>query len=185
LVVRAVAASVRTPRSRPYVHHSMGKAGEHRLVQPLLHHLVAVRRRATGVPARCWSCARMRRADHNAGCGGSPLAGHGAGTGGYCLARSPSEISLWDITSAIEGSETAFRCTEIRQNGPCVLARKDCKSLCPIAASCAQAERAYRDALKSVSLADIVAAVGTGGNSDHLIKMFGWYQDNVNKLPGN
>ncbi len=39
--------------------------------------------------------------------------------GGYQLARSPQNISFWDVVEAIEGPSTMFRCTEVRQN--CVL----------------------------------------------------------------
>ena len=38
--------------------------------------------------------------------------------GGYQLAKSPGDISLLDIVLAVEGPEPAFRCKEIRQNGP-------------------------------------------------------------------
>jgi Rrf2 family protein len=38
--------------------------------------------------------------------------------GGYRLGRLASEISLLDIVQAIEGTETFFRCTEIRRRGP-------------------------------------------------------------------
>src|SRR6516164_2591440 len=47
-------------------------------------------------------------------------------TGGYALARPTDAISLWDITIAIDGAVPAFRCTEIRQNGPCAVKKRDC-----------------------------------------------------------
>ena len=50
--------------------------------------------------------------------------------GGYRLARSVDDISLLDIVAAIDGPMPAFRCTEIRQNGPCGLKRSDCKKPC-------------------------------------------------------
>jgi Rrf2 family protein len=51
--------------------------------------------------------------------------------GGYRLAKPSDEISLWDIMTAIEGGKPAFRCTEIRQTGPCALKPKDCHKSCP------------------------------------------------------
>lgn len=36
--------------------------------------------------------------------------------GGYVLARSPEEITFWDVVEAVEGSEPFFQCAEIRQN---------------------------------------------------------------------
>ena len=78
----------------------------------------------------------------------------GAG-GGYRLARSAAEISLWDILEAIEGEEPAFRCSEIRQQGPCVSPQEDFRKPCGINAAFSKAETAWRAELKSVSIADI------------------------------
>ena len=79
--------------------------------------------------------------------------------GGYRLARAPRDISLWDIVEAIEGGEPAFRCVEIRQQGPCVTPQGDFRKPCEIHAAFARAENAWRIELKSVSLADMAAEV--------------------------
>lgn len=78
----------------------------------------------------------------------------GAG-GGYRLARPAAEISLWDILEAIEGEEPAFRCSEIRQQGPCVSPQADFRKPCGINAAFSKAETAWRAELKSVSIGDI------------------------------
>jgi len=36
--------------------------------------------------------------------------------GGYELARSPADITFWDVVEAVEGSSYIFQCAEIRQN---------------------------------------------------------------------
>jgi Rrf2 family protein len=77
-------------------------------------------------------------------------------SGGYRLARPPSKITLLDITLAIEGSEPAFRCTEIRQRGPCAAEPAACKHHCAIAAAFQDAEAQWRKALASVSVADMI-----------------------------
>jgi len=41
--------------------------------------------------------------------------------GGYRLARPPERITLLDVVQAIDGTQPAFRCTEIRQRGPLAL----------------------------------------------------------------
>jgi Rrf2 family protein len=77
-------------------------------------------------------------------------------SGGYRLAKAASKIKLLDITLAIEGSEPAFRCSEIRQRGPCAAAPAACRQHCPIAAAFLDAETAWRKALASISVADII-----------------------------
>jgi Rrf2 family protein len=77
-------------------------------------------------------------------------------SGGYRLAKPASKITLLDITLAIEGSEPAFRCTDIRQQGPCAAAPAACKHHCAIAKAFQDAETQWRKALASVSVADII-----------------------------
>ncbi len=75
--------------------------------------------------------------------------------GGYRLAQSADNISLLDIVLAVEGPEPAFRCREIRQNGPNPLAAKYFAAPCQINAAMLQAERAYRNELRSVTIAQL------------------------------
>jgi Rrf2 family protein len=77
-------------------------------------------------------------------------------SGGYRLSKPAANITLLDITLAIEGSEPAFRCTEIRQQGPCAAAPAACKHHCPIAKAFLDAETQWRKALASVTVADII-----------------------------
>lgn len=76
--------------------------------------------------------------------------------GGYRLAKAAANITLLDITLAIEGSEPAFRCTEIRQQGPCAAAPAACKHHCLIAKAFLDAETQWRRSLASVTVADII-----------------------------
>ncbi len=77
--------------------------------------------------------------------------------GGYRLARAPHEISLLDVVLAVEGPEPAFRCKEIRQNGPDPLPASHFKAPCQINAAMLRAERAYRAELRRTTLADLLA----------------------------
>jgi len=97
--------------------------------------------------------------------------------GGYRLAKLATEITLWDITVAIEGCKPAFRCTEIRQNGPCGLKRKDCKSPCQIATAFAAAEQAFRDSLKAVTLAELGMQVMEESTPAHMLEIMGWMKE--------
>lgn len=71
---------------------------------------------------------------------------------------------------AIEGFAPTFRCTEIRQNSPFGLKRKDCKSPCQIAV----AERAFRDSLKLVTLVDLSGQVLRDSKPEHLKDVMEW-----------
>lgn len=99
--------------------------------------------------------------------------------GGYRLARSVDAITLWDIVAAVEGEGPAFRCTEIRQNGPCGLNRAQCMAPCEIAAAFAEAERAWRDALSARTLASINAEVVANAEPQHLLDIVRWVQDHA------
>ncbi|MFZ9395983.1 MAG: RrF2 family transcriptional regulator [Erythrobacter sp.] len=94
--------------------------------------------------------------------------------GGYRLARPVDEITLLDIVHAIEGSMPAFRCTEIRQNGPCGLHRGDCRKPCEIAAAFAAAERVYHAALAQRTVASIMQEAAMNASPEHLIEMVQW-----------
>jgi Rrf2 family protein len=76
--------------------------------------------------------------------------------GGYRLARLPEKITLLDIVLAVDGSEPAFRCSEIRQRGPAALPAKFYRTPCGINAAMLRAERAWRAELKTITVADMV-----------------------------
>ncbi|MEM1052842.1 MAG: Rrf2 family transcriptional regulator [Pseudomonadota bacterium] len=99
--------------------------------------------------------------------------------GGYRLARGVDDISLLDIVRAIEGPMPAFRCTEIRQNGPCKLKRSECKAPCEIAGAFAEAEAVYRDALAAKSLASIMQEAAVNQTPEHMMEVAGWVQKQV------
>lgn len=99
--------------------------------------------------------------------------------GGYRLARSPDAISLLDIVQAIEGPMPAFRCTEIRQNGPCGVKREDCKRPCEIASAFAHAEQTYRGALAAKTLASIMQEAAMNSSPEHMIEIAKWVERQV------
>jgi len=94
--------------------------------------------------------------------------------GGYRLARPAAEINLWDITAAGEGAKPAFRCAEIRQNGPCAARQESCKAPCVIAASFMAAETAFRESLKAVTLMEIGMGVMKIKSQEEMMGMVNW-----------
>lgn len=79
--------------------------------------------------------------------------------GGYRLARRPSEITFLDVVEAVEGSEPAFRCSEIRRRGPVGTSPAALRSPCAIAVTMLRAESAWRKELRQTTIADIGAAL--------------------------
>ena len=77
-------------------------------------------------------------------------------TGGYRLARDPKRITFLDIVEAVEGTGHTFVCTEIRDNAPCAAARRAGRRPCAIARVMWEADEAWREKLRSVSLADLM-----------------------------
>jgi Rrf2 family protein len=74
--------------------------------------------------------------------------------GGYELAKSPKEISFWDVIEAIEGPAPFFRCAELRQQNIFVEDPSIFSSSCPclIKVVIEDAEELMRDALRAKSL---------------------------------
>lgn len=81
--------------------------------------------------------------------------------GGYRLARLPEEITLLEVVEAIDGREPMFRCTEIRQRGPLALTPEAYRIPCGIHVAMARAEKAWREALRAQTIADIIMQYAT------------------------
>ncbi len=96
--------------------------------------------------------------------------------GGYRLAQPPENLSLWDVTAAIEGTAPSFRCTEVRRNGPCGASPSECSRPCPIAAAFRDAEKGYREALGAVRLTDIIAGVTREANAARKQRIREWIE---------
>jgi Rrf2 family protein len=76
--------------------------------------------------------------------------------GGYRLARPPAAISLLDVVLAVDGVDKAFRCREIRQQGPVAGPPSSYRRPCGIARAMWRAEDAWRAELRNTSIADLV-----------------------------
>ncbi|WP_346533316.1 Rrf2 family transcriptional regulator [Micromonospora sp. DPT] len=79
--------------------------------------------------------------------------------GGYVLTRSPELITMLDVVTAVDGAQSAFVCTEIRQRGPLATPPEACTRPCPIARAMAGADAAWRAALQAISIADLASGV--------------------------
>lgn len=77
--------------------------------------------------------------------------------GGYRLQRPPEKITVLEVVEAIDGREPLFRCTEIRQQGPLTYEAQAYRLPCAIHVAMARAEKVWREALRTQTIADIVA----------------------------
>ena len=94
--------------------------------------------------------------------------------GGYVLTRPAGEITVLDVVLAIEGREPAFRCTEIRQNGPLPASPAACKRACGVARAMHAAEQAWRESLKGVTIADLAAGVVKDTGPGTFVRLREW-----------
>jgi Rrf2 family protein len=79
--------------------------------------------------------------------------------GGFQLAKAPDKITLLDVVVAIDGSEDAFRCTQILKAGPGADEKADYRKTCVVSMSMRKAELTYRRELAAKTIADLVSQV--------------------------
>jgi Rrf2 family protein len=99
--------------------------------------------------------------------------------GGYRLARPPVDITLWDILAAVEGSEPAFRCTEIRQRGPAAIEKSGYRVACSITRAMDRAERAWRSELEAQTVADLLGDLAMHVHPKAAMKAAAWFQEAI------
>jgi rrf2 family protein (putative transcriptional regulator) len=79
--------------------------------------------------------------------------------GGYRLARPAAKITVLDVVEAIDGTASAFRCTEIRQRGPAAQPASAYPLPCGIHRVMTSADAVWRASLRAVTIADLVRTV--------------------------
>jgi Rrf2 family protein len=99
--------------------------------------------------------------------------------GGFRLGGSVDEITVLDIVEAIEGSVSPFLCAEIRQHGACAVPPEMCTGPCPVAKVMYDADHAWRDSLRAVTLADLAARLPASA----LRRAHSWLNDPTKPLP--
>ncbi len=76
-------------------------------------------------------------------------------SGGSAMAKPAEDVSLLQIVMALEDANTFFRCTEIRQKGPCATAPDQYRTPSNIARIMHKADAEWRRVLAATNLADL------------------------------
>ena len=79
--------------------------------------------------------------------------------GGFRLARDPADISILDVVEAIDGGTDPYVCREIRQQGRGAATPAECRDPCQLVTVMGRAHDAWRESLRSTSLADVVSTL--------------------------
>jgi Rrf2 family protein len=82
--------------------------------------------------------------------------------GGFRLARPADQVTMLDVVEAVDGGSPFYTCREIRQHGRAATPPEQCREACGLAARMADAEAAWRQSLRAVTIADIVASLPPG-----------------------
>lgn len=97
--------------------------------------------------------------------------------GGYRLARPAAEITVLEVVLAVDGEETAFRCSEIRRRGPTATASPGAyRRPCGIARIMWRAEDAWRAELAAITVGDLVTEMIATVAPAQLLKGAEWMQ---------
>ncbi|MEQ1786089.1 MAG: Rrf2 family transcriptional regulator [Acidimicrobiales bacterium] len=98
--------------------------------------------------------------------------------GGYRLARPPAEVTLLEVVLAVDGDDTAFQCSEIRQRGPAATSAPGAyRRPCGIARAMWRAEDAWRAELAATSIGDLVIELVGTVPAAQLRRGLEWIQD--------
>ena len=97
--------------------------------------------------------------------------------GGYRLARSAAAITVLDVVEAIDGTEPAFRCHEIRRRGPAAQPASAYPLPCGIHRVMTNADAVWRASLRAVTVADLVTSVAKDGSPAGLVAGANWIRN--------
>ena len=87
------------------------------------------------------------------------LSGTTGPRGGFRLSRSASQLTMLDVVEAVDGSGDPYMCREIRQQGRGAAPPQECKKKCLIAQRMQDAHVAWRESLRSVTVAALIASL--------------------------
>mgnify|MGYP000568322391 CR=1 FL=1 len=101
--------------------------------------------------------------------------------GGYSLARSAEQITMFDVLRALGEAGPSFSCTEIRRRGPSGVGPEAYSKPCGIARVMRRADQTWAEELKSVSIADLNKEAAAEVHPDQTHKALKWLGETFNQ----
>jgi Rrf2 family protein len=99
--------------------------------------------------------------------------------GGYRLARPPAEVTVLDVVEAIDGDESAFRCSEIRRRGPLAMPAREYTKVCGVHGAFTRADEAWRAELARTTIADLFVGMISDAPRASLEKGARWIRESA------
>ena len=96
--------------------------------------------------------------------------------GGYRLAKPARDTTVLEVVEAVEGRTRAFECSEIRQRGPAGGPKSDYRNVCGIARVMYDAEAAYREELRKVTINDLLGSFLRSATPGAQVRAANWMQ---------
>ena len=86
---------------------------------------------------------------------------------------------MLDVVEALDGDESAFRCTEIRRRGPLAMPAREYTKTCGIHAAFDRADAAWRKELEETTVADLFVGILQDVPRTTLEKGARWLQESA------
>ena len=93
------------------------------------------------------------------------------------MARPAAQITVLDVVEAIDGTEPAFRCSEIRRRGPAAQPAAAYPLPCGVHRVMTNADAVWRASLRAVTIADLVQTVARDAPPAGLVAGAAWIQE--------
>lgn len=97
--------------------------------------------------------------------------------GGHRLARPAEEITLLHLVEAIDGTEPAFRCSEIRRRGPTASPATHYPPMCGVHSAMLRADVAWREELARTTVRELADGAVADATDAQLRKGARWFEE--------
>jgi Rrf2 family protein len=97
--------------------------------------------------------------------------------GGFRLRRPAEDVTVLDVVEAIDGTDPAFVCTEIRRRGPAAQTARAYPKPCAVHRVMVRADEAWRAELRGTTVADLLHEVAADASPEAVRRTASWFQE--------